>query len=90
MLSCELRTIVYPVVGADAPKGGSRAGAEVERGHREAASLQTHHVGPAGGAVLHIAQVGAVLQQSMACSEGSIKHVRQVGEQEENYTSDIM
>lgn len=48
---------LYPVVGTDASKVGSRTAAEVERGHREAASLQTHHVWTAGSAVLHIAQV---------------------------------
>lgn len=53
--NCE--SFFYPVVGADASKVGSRTGAEVECRHREAASLQTHHVGTAGSAVLHIAQV---------------------------------
>lgn len=47
----------YPMVRTDAAKVGAVAGAEVERGHREAASVQTHHVGPTGGAILHIAQV---------------------------------
>lgn len=45
------------MVGTDTAKVGSRAAAEVERGHREAASLQTHHVGAAGSAILHVAQV---------------------------------
>lgn len=59
----------YPVVGTDAAKVGSWTAAEVECRHREAASLQTHHVGTAGSAILHIAQIGAILQQSMATSE---------------------
>ena len=47
----------HAVVGADACGRGARAGAEVEGGDREAASLQTHHVGTTGSAVLHVAQV---------------------------------
>lgn len=69
LLTCSLQRSLcdfYPVVGTDASKVGSRAAAEVERRHREAASLQTHHVGAAGSAVLHVAQVRAVLQQSVA------------------------
>lgn len=73
MFAEKLWVLFYPVVGTDASKVGSRTGAEVERRHREAASLQTHHVGTAGGAVLHIAQVWAILQESMATSEWSIQ-----------------
>lgn len=51
------KNISNPVIGADASKAGACAAAEVEGGHREAASLQTHHVGAAGRAVLHVAQV---------------------------------
>jgi len=47
----------YPMVGANASKVGSWTRAKVERCHREAASLQTHHVGTAGSAFLHITQV---------------------------------
>lgn len=47
----------YPMVRTDASEVGAGAGAEVERSHREAASVQTHHVGPTGSAILHIAQV---------------------------------
>lgn len=75
------------MVGADAPKVGPRTGAEVERRHREAAAHQTHHVGAAGSAVLHVAQIRAVLQQSVAASEGSIQiYVRPAaGEPQELY-----
>lgn len=45
------------MVRTDAPKVGALAGAEVERRHREAASVQTHHVGATGSAILHISQV---------------------------------
>lgn len=60
----------YPVVGADASKAGPFAGAEVEGRHREAAAVQTHHVGAAGRSVLHVAQVGPVLQQGVAPPDG--------------------
>lgn len=63
----------YPMVRTDVSKVGASAGAEVERSHREAASVQTHHVGPTGSAILHIAQVGSILQQSMASSDGNIQ-----------------
>lgn len=57
------------MVGTDASEVGPRAAAEVEGRHREAAALQTHHVGTTGGAILHIAQVRAVLQEGVASPE---------------------
>lgn len=68
-----MRFSFYPMIRTDASKVGSRTGAEVERRHREAASLQTHHVGTTGSAILHIAQVRSVLQQSMSTSVWSVE-----------------
>lgn len=53
----EATLLSHPVVGTDASEVGPGAAAEVEGRHWEAAALQTHHVGTAGGPVLHIAQV---------------------------------
>lgn len=61
------------MIRTDASKVGSSTGAEVERRHREAASLQTHHVGTTGSTILHIAQVRSIFQQSMSTSVGSIQ-----------------
>lgn len=59
-----------PVVGAD--PGGRRAGteAQVEGVDREAAALQTHHVGTTRSPVLHVAQVQTVVQHGMAPPAG--------------------
>lgn len=59
----------YPMVRTDPSKVGSCTRAEVEGSHREAMSLQTHHVGTAGSAILHITKIRAVLQECMAAPE---------------------
>lgn len=53
----EASLLSHPVVGTNVSEVGTRAAAEVEGRHWEAATLQTHHVGTTGGAVLHVAQV---------------------------------
>ena len=57
------------MVGACEAVAGARARAEVEGAERQAAVLQTHHVGTAGSPGLHVAQVRAVLQQGMATAD---------------------
>lgn len=47
----------HPMVGADPTVPTARAGAEVEGRGWQAAMVQAQHVGPAGCAVLHVAQV---------------------------------
>lgn len=57
-LPCHPRPLgTHPVVGADAALPAARAGAEVEGGGWQAAVVQAQHVGPAGCAILHVAQV---------------------------------
>lgn len=57
-----------PVVGADARVRGAWAAAEVEGGDGNTATVQTHHVWPTGGPVLHVTQIQAVIQHRMAAS----------------------
>lgn len=64
------------MVRADA---GSGAGAEVEGGHGEAATVQAHHVGTAGRPVLHVAQVRAILQHRVASTEPTQDQVVRMG-----------
>lgn len=45
------------MVGADPPVPTARAGAEVEGRGWQAAMIKAQHVGPAGCAVLYVAQV---------------------------------
>lgn len=60
----------YPVVRADARVRGARADAEVEGVDGVAATLQTHHVRPAWGPVLHVAQIQAIIQHCVAAPAG--------------------
>lgn len=57
-------------MGAEACGRGARAGAEVEGGDGEAATLQTHHIWPTWRPVLHVAQIQAVIQHCMAAPAG--------------------
>lgn len=64
------RLWTHPVVGADTQGWGSRAGAEVEGGNGEAATLQTHHVRPTWCPIFHIAQIQAIIQHCVTTPVG--------------------